>query len=335
MADSAEVSFSDDSGNEVGVLRIYSQLSSDSEIFLTDAVEARGFGEAPIQLLEGGLYEYELLLSNEVGPHNAIRLTVEFGDPRRILVSSKVPARLHTGLLSPGLNTGRLPLCLKRDGEVVARAAVEIRSRKLTYQDDYRRMLESITDHCIDLLMELRSPSQLKAVPDPCESPRTVTQRFAFLQALVGSRQFQDALHRIVTHPHRRWDAEEAFLNVGRGVKPSGKIIRQLAQASKKTALSDSHPLRTFGIGSIPERVNVLRNVQTLDTSENRFVKFALGAFVAFLGKMRSAVRDNKDYRLVSEISGLIAKLESYLEAEVFRAASDPAILPLGSPVLY
>ena len=334
MAEFAKVTFTDSCGEAIGVLSLYPQTGSDAEISFISEVEARDSGEAQVQLLEGGRYEYELVFTNESDAHNKIGLFVEFGEAGSLLAPSKSPTRQHTGILSPGLNTGRLPLCLRADGKIVGRSAVEIRSRKLTYQDDYRTMLESITDHGIDLLMELRSPSQLKAVPDPSDSPHTLTQRFAFVRSLLGSRAFQDALHRIISHPNQRWEAEETSFNVKRGIRPVGRTIRQLAKASKRTTLPAGHPLTIAGIHSIPEKVAVLRNIQTLDTPENRFVKFALGAFVAFLGKMRSAVSADKDHRLIAEISGLIGNLENALTAEVFGAASDPDILPLGSPVL-
>jgi predicted component of viral defense system (DUF524 family) len=334
MAEFADILFSDSCGNAIGILRLYPQTGSDAEILLISEVEARDSGEAQVQLLEGGRYEYELLFLKESDSRGGIGLFVEFGEHGRMLAPSKSPTRPHTGILSLGLNTGRLPLCLRADSDVLARGVVEIRSRKLTYQDDYRKMLESITEYGIDLLMELRSPSQLKAVPDPSQSPQTITQRFAFLRSLLGSRTFQDALHRIISHPHQRWGAEETVLNVRRGFRPDGRTIRQLAKSSKRMPLPAGHSLTIAGIHSIPERVVVLSNTQTLDTPENRFVKFALGSFVAFLGKMRSAVSEKADARLITEISGLIGKLENAVAAEVFRAASDPEILPLGSPVL-
>ena len=263
-----------------------------------------------------------------------LTLAVEFGEPGRMIAPSRAPARLHTGILTPGLNTGRLPLCIQLDGQVAARAAVEIRSRKLTYKDDYRRMLENITDYGIDLLMELRSPSQLKAMPDPGSSPQTIVQRFAFLRSLLDSRLFQDALRRIISHPHQRWEAEETSLNIRRGFRPNGRTIRQLSTASRRISMPAGHPLAIAGINSLPERISVLRNVQMLDTPENRFVKFALASFVAFLVKMRSAVNDKTDGRLVADISGLVGNLENALSAEVFQVASDPDFLPLGSSVL-
>jgi hypothetical protein len=48
--------------------------------------------------------------------------------------------------LSPGLNTGRLALLVRDEtGTVLGAAALEVRSRKLSYREDYRQMLEDIT----------------------------------------------------------------------------------------------------------------------------------------------------------------------------------------------
>lgn len=334
MADYAEVLFSDNTGENFGFLRLYSQSGSDAEISIISEVEAQASGEAQVQLLEGGRYEYELIFSKDFKTHDKIDIYFEFGNSKCTLISSKSPTRQHTGILSVGLNTGRLPLCLRSNGKIIARGAVEIRSRKITYKDDYRKMLESITDHGIDLLMELRSPSQLKAIPDPSNSPKTITQRFFFIRSLLDSRQFQDALHRIISYPHQILDREDATLNVRHGFKASRRSLRQLSKASKRSILPLCHPLTAAGINSIPEKITDSKKTQTLDTPENRFVKFTLRSFIAFLNKMRSTVNDSKDVRLTTDISTLIGKLENFLSAEVFRRSGAPDILPFGSPVL-
>jgi hypothetical protein len=63
--------------------------------------------------------------------------------------------------------------CVTTPGLLLGAAAVEVRSRKLSYRDDYRQMLEDITDRCIDLLIELRAPTAMRAAPDPGHEPRT------------------------------------------------------------------------------------------------------------------------------------------------------------------
>lgn len=334
MPEIASINFHDDFSNQVGVLYLYPQTGSDAEILIISEEEAKDSGESQVQLLEGGRYEYELLLLKRYDTPKIVNLNIEFGESKRILAPSKLPASLHKGILSTGLNTGRLSLCLQLDGIIVARSAIEIRSRKLTYKEDYRKMLENITDHGIELLMDLRSPSRFKVVSDPGKSPQTISQRFAFLQGLIGSKSFQDALHRIISHPHQSWGAKDSILNIRRGFRPDGKTIRRLAKSPRRTPLAQDHPLAIAGIKSIAERVDVLQKVQTYDTLENRFVKFTLETFIAFLIKMCFGLKDEKDVRLVRQISSLIGKLQNFLSNKLFRAVSNLDILPYGSPVL-
>jgi hypothetical protein len=87
---------------------------------------------------------------------------------------------------------------------------------------------------------------------------------------------------------------------------------------------------------SLPDRVSLYRNVQTEDTPENRFVKFALQTITGFLMLMRQRLdaSGENDARLRYEIAELIGPLNVALDAAVFRGVSSPDMLPLGSPVL-
>lgn len=294
-----------------------------------DPAVARGHGEEPLQLIEGARYEYEFECEY-------FRLDAADGEPGRLIEASRLDGRAHSGFLSPGLNTGRLALVVRdAAGAPLGVAAVEVRSRKIGYRDDYRLMLEDITERCVDLLLELRAPTALRAAPDPGHTPRTVAQRFAFLKALLGSPSFQNALHRITSHPHQRWEPEETMFDTRRGFRPDARGLRQLARATRRVPLPDSHPL-TATMRSLPERISLYRNVQTEDTPENRFVKFALQTFSGFLTLMRQRLDATgaNDARLHREITALIGQLDVALGADVFRGVSQPNMLPLGSPVL-
>jgi predicted component of viral defense system (DUF524 family) len=332
MAESAEVALSDEGGNTVAFLRLYPQAGSSAEISVITEEDARNSGEERVQLLEGGRYEYELEFTGD--PYSNFQLNIENGSTNKIILPSRSPGRLNTGTLCPGLNTGRMPFCLLRAGAGAAWGAVEVKSRKLGYRDDYRRMLEAITSYALDLLLELRSPSQLKLMPNPGGSPQTIAQRFAFLKALLDSRQFQDALQRVVSHPHQRWEAEAVFLSPRRGFKPNRKSIRQIANATNRIPLSANHPLGLKGIKSLPQQITAFRNMRNLDTAENRFIKHILENFVLFLNKMRSGLSDGTDVRLILQLKHLSERLENVLSAEVFTASGSLEALPLGSPVL-
>lgn len=294
---------------------------------ISDA-EAAEHGEEPLQLQENGRYEYELdtpglTLLPETG-NGAVKPSIN-------------PKRAHCGIIEPGLNTGRLGLeVCDGNGSIVGKAAMEVRSLKIDYRDHYRCMMEDITERCVSLLMEMRSPTALRFSPDPGKTFETIHQRFAFLRSILGSRHFRDALHRITTHPHRRWEPEESICDIRRGFRPDARSQRQLAKGTRRVPLPVGHPLNKT-VTSLPERITVHRNVQTDDTPENRFVKFALRSFSGFLNSMRLKLEEMGtvgDGRLITDVKYLENELESALYADIFRGVSEPDMLPLGSPVL-
>jgi predicted component of viral defense system (DUF524 family) len=326
--------FTDARGVCVARLKLFAldasaRTCSPPNLIRLDPAVAHAQGEEALQLIECARYEYTF-------EDARIRLDAADGEPGRLIETSRLDGRAHSGFLSTGLNTGRLALVARdENGEHIGCAAVEVRSRKIGYRADYRLMLEDITERCIDLLMELRAPTALRAAPDPGHTPRTMVQRFAFLKALLGSPSFQNALRRISSHPHQRWEPEETMLDTHRGFRPDARALRQLARAPRRVPLPASHPLATT-VPSLPERVSLYRNVQTEDTPENRFVKFALQMFSGFLVLMRQRLDATgaNDARLRHEIALLIGQLDGALGADVFRGVSPPDMLPLGSPVL-
>ena len=73
-------------------------------------------------------------------PDYRLALAQHYTDTQGIVLPSKVTGRAHCGVLNPGLATGRLPLVvLDASGAVLARADLEVRSRKLNYKANYQQ----------------------------------------------------------------------------------------------------------------------------------------------------------------------------------------------------
>ncbi len=336
MADTASLNLLAADGSVLCTLTVYAQGNgkaqpSGAEPLLTISnAQARADGEGQVQLLEGLRYEYELS-----EPHLRLALAQHYSDTQGIVLQSRVKDRMQCGVLNPGLATGRLPLVVTdAGGAELARCDLEVRSRKLNYKADYQQMLEDITAHCVDLLQEMKAPSLFNAEPDPGHDPATLAQRFAFVRALLQSTGFDNALHRITTHPHQIWQHQKHERSINRGFKPSGKVLRQLAQGSRRVAVPATHPLNAT-LATLPEFITVTRATPTQDTAENRFVKFALRSFHGFLDSLRARVADKvKDVRLVQEITALCTQLDEALSSDVLRHVGVPTYLPLGSPTL-
>jgi predicted component of viral defense system (DUF524 family) len=236
--------------------------------------EAKLHGEESLQILEGVNYEYHLSSSLE---HLRVR---ENAAIRRSLVPSADGDR---GVINARLFIGQLPIVLEdQTGRALASAAVEVRPSKLDYRVDYREMLSDIAEKSVDLLLEVRGPSRLRLSADVHHSPETAQQQLIFLQSVVYSRQFRNALDQIFVRPHNRLVSFDTAQDIRKGLKATGTITRQIARGQPRQALPKSHPLfaRLQKLGadqpSVPQHLSVARTRETIDTYENRFVKYVL-----------------------------------------------------------
>lgn len=327
------LSLNDSRGQTKGILII---AGNAGELHRLGSKEADKYGEEPVQLEEGKSYDYKLE-SGEPG----LRMRAN-GVLRQSMVAA---GESETGNIRPGLNTGLLPLILEdSESNEVARAAVEVRSSKLTYREDYRYMLDFIADKATGLLMNVRAPAHARLSPDPKLGAETLHQRFAFLRALLASREFREAVSQVLASPHRDWREEDYERDVRRGGRLEGRNLRQLTHGTPRVPLPTGHPLharmKTLGIAqpSVPARVTVSRSADTVDTPENRFVKYALSGFERHLTDMEASLRKRnrrEDERLRSEIVPLREELTDILKRDFFNDISEPRMLPLGSSVLH
>jgi predicted component of viral defense system (DUF524 family) len=292
-----------------------------------DRKEALDWGEAQIQLLESAVYEYEITL-----PRIGTRLRQ--GVIKRSRFSTDL---VEHGRIEPRTYTGLLALVLEDSrGDEVARGEVEVRSSKLDYRSHYRRMLEELASKSTELLLDIRAPSMARLMARGTGDPRTIAQRFAFVRHLTSSSEFRDAVARVLAHPHEVAATQRDERSVRQGLPRGPGVMRQIASAKMRVEVPREHPLRAQ-LQSIPARVEVLRAVPTLDTAENRFVKFVLQSFEQFLAELEQQLhRSNRaeDARLKREIEAARRELSMTLARAFFRGIGTARLLPLGSSVM-
>ena len=284
--------------------------------------DAKEYGESPFQLQEGCMYDFEL-------DKNSYYLQ----EDRDILTNSKSRQAISRGCISTGIYVGTysIDVLQKEDNKKVGEAAFEIRSAKVGYRDDYRRMLEDITEFCTELLMQQSSPVIQRYEVDITKDPRSDYQRFAFVRSLVDSDSFADAMYQIQLSPVKRWiDSEEErqLCNVKRWGQHT---LRQLARATNRVSLSNQHPLKDR-FDTLPRCVPVAFRKETADIPENRFIKYVLRSFLTFCSSIQHHSKAGQ--RLKQEASLVCEKLLQYLSYPLFRNISEINVLPLNSPIL-
>ena len=110
---------------------------------LEDAAE---HNEARFQLMEGCFYDYTF----------SEKEFYFLKDKQQIVQPHS--RNKHTGTLSPNIYVGTLSLPFYHESKEVGTIELEIQSIKTEYRDDYRDMLELITEKCTDLLMQANTP---------------------------------------------------------------------------------------------------------------------------------------------------------------------------------
>ena len=283
--------------------------------------DALSNGEARYQIMEGVFYSYILSDSKYCLEEN------------EIVSRSPFEKLIHTGRISPNIYVGTLQInvldatTLSKQGEV----SLEITSKKVNYRNEYKFMLEEITEKCTELLFEHSSLVSQFFKPNYDADPKVLYQKFAFVKSIIDSGEFNDSVNKVITSPVTRWANSESIRDI-RGVKRIGNSeIRQICSSKNRASIPDGHPLKET-LKSLPLKLSVFEKTETVDTPENRFVKHALTVFQQFCTDIFLVAPENS--RLKKESALLAEKLSSSLSHSIFKEISVPKTLPLNSPVL-
>jgi len=292
--------------------------SSESDIIIIDEAEAAEKGEALFQISEGCSYEFlidEGFILEEIPG-----------------VVSRSKLNKQSGRITPNIYVGTLPINIldAASFETIGVLQLEVRSVKTSYREDYRRMLEEIAEKCTDLLMQHSSPVVQTFKPDLEKDSATAYQRFAFIKSVLDSEEFESAVHKITATPTTKWKSALGDKPIQSVKRIDRKIIRQFSSSNQRVDIPAVHPLKKL-IASIPERVQITSKEETVDTPENRFIKFALETFLRHCSDFSNV--DN-DARLKKEASFLTEKIERYLNSALFKEVSVLSSIPLNNPVL-
>ena len=288
---------------------------------LFDFINADQEGECRYQIKEGYLYDYE------------------FSDPKYTFKKTDYlqahSRKQHLGIISPNIYVGALIFEIVHSESLgnVHKFKLEVQSVKSDYRTDYRYMLESITERCTDLIMQIDSPITQHFETDFNKNPETLYQRFSFVKSLIDSLEFEEAIQKIVSNPTTKWEEEHEVKDIRRVRRFNQKNIKQLVTKSNRMAISSDHFLnKSYGLTSIPTKIDSTRKIESIDTSENRFIKHALEEFLFFCENCELKF---EKYSTAKYESGLLAtKISTLLNQSFFKQISRPNSLKLNSPVL-
>lgn len=280
--------------------------------------------EAKFQLVEGHFYDYQL--------SSPTYMLADIGEN----IIKRHHRNQHIGNIAPNIFVGTLfiPIVKLSDNEECGKIQLEVQSIKSGYRDDYRDMLEYITEKSTDLLLQANSPANQHFEIDYSKDSQSLYQRFAFIKSIIGTNEFTEAIHRIVTTPTTKWTESLEERDIRNIRRLSNANTKELHKGGRRLKLPENHYLKGIGIDTIPERINSVRKSDSIDTPENRFIKHALENFLKFCTDINNKAKEFNHNKLEKESEILIRELEGQLHHSFFKEISRPTTLKLNSPVL-
>jgi predicted component of viral defense system (DUF524 family) len=226
------------------------------------------------------------------------------------------------------------------ENKVISKIEIEVLATKFnqeldkSYRENYRFMLEDITDKCTELLMQINSPVHQTFEIDFNSDQNTVYQRFCFVQSILNNSDFTEAVQKVISNPKTSWDEESEISDSRKIRKVSNQILRQIISGTNRVSLPENHTLHNSNINSVPLKINGFRKIENEDTPENRFIKYVLEGFKKFCEECLASFSLKQLSKPIQEANHLIDNLENQLNHPFFQNINPPTSLKLNSPVL-
>ena len=284
---------------------------------LFNVIDAAENNEAQYQIVEGCFYQYKLTKGFFLKASEVIEVS-NFNQSE--------------GRISPNFYVGTLSIPVIENGIEKGLFNLEVQSVKTSYRKDYRFMLESITNHATDLILQTNSPVNQTLEVDFDTDAKTLYQQFCFVKSIIDTEDFEIAIQQIITAPVTTWTAKTENKDIRSLKKLNSRDIRNLIQSKNRVQLPETHFLRNSGVNSIALQIPTSVKEETTDTPENRFIKYVLNSFLFFCEEIQ--LRSKKGARLFQEAQNISNKLVSYLQHNLFKEVSRPTTIKLNSPVL-
>jgi predicted component of viral defense system (DUF524 family) len=292
-------------------------------------------GESPYQLLEGSFYNY--YFEKDGMQYNDLQIE------ENVVVKQSLRRNVSEGRIATNIYVGSLPLVIcnrEEDKAVKETVYLEVIPTKINtederqedpdYRSNYEFMLGEIAEKSTELLLQIESPVYQNFEVDFESDAQTIYQRFAFVKSLLNSDEFLEAIQKVISLPTSKWTTETEKTDILKVRRFGSRVVRQLTSGSNRIKLSQ----KIGALDSVPQRIESYRKVETYDTHENRFIKYALQTFLQFIRECERVFGKNNYEKSRSEAAALADLLENELQRTFFNHISRPTVLKLNSPAL-
>ena len=214
---------------------------------------------------------------------------------------------------------------------------VEVRSRKVDYLDDYRAMLDDVSERLAALIFDYGSPTAVYAQRAAFDRHIAYID-YLFVRYLMAERRLPLHFRIVAADPHRAMDRETVWADLARARSFTPRSLQAMYAYSQHLVRPQQTvaPVlqRRLG-GYIPTQLLDDRVVTTFDTPPNRFIKHFLTQLVRKLRELESVFGlYAQSTHLAADCRRWRGSVEHLSRAHFMEDVGDMHLYPAGSQVL-
>ena len=240
------------------------------------------------------------------------------------------------GLLNFHSYVGRTYLSVAVNGEESLPIYVEVRSKKIGYADEYAQMMFDLSEDCSSLIYESKSPVHHYYDFGSTER-QTRFEDFLFLQYLFREQNLPDAYAYIRNAPHNALIRRKETVPLGFATSINPNCLVNMVSSSKNLsrpeAVPDFWPKAMRGY--IPNEIIQSQVIETLNTPENRFIKYFLESIAELItGLLESTKEEFKQEFIKKSLKFYQSQIEEWLSDDWLKSVGFMRKIPANSQVL-
>lgn len=197
-------------------------------------------------------------------------------------------------------------------GDTKRQCLFEVVPDKMSYEEDYIALTESLAQVCSELLLEYSgATSNLYSQAEG--TGKIVLEQFIFLRQFCYNQNLFSLFASIKRNPDRLLNSDEELKPTGYGVLSAKFYTNPFSYSRGWQKVKRDGNKSVF----IPQKVSVIQKYDSLDTPANRFVKYALEKFNMVCVEL---------IRILSSTNN-VKQAECLLEAKIFHDMIDEILL--------
>ena len=213
---------------------------------------------------------------------------------------------------------------------------IEIKSRKINYESDYRNMIGDLALFSSGLLSNINAPLY-QSYSKSIQSKETYYETFLLIEYIFKEKNLPSVLEYLSRNLYSSLERYTERIPTSFAKDIGGHELIDIISNPQNLVSTDIHSIiNVNGKGYAPLRMNEIKYEETIDVPENRFYKYFLEYIDDVIKKLMKIVEEDKktDSYIYEELVNYKTQINYHLSQKIFKDISKMEYAPLNSQVL-